>query len=156
MRLGAASQRKQPFCRRSEPTGLTLPCAPAGVWGRAPKPYAAAFFASVASARRAQETRLSPKSGVFQRSEARKKPGFFIQSGSGRAPRGRPAPVCRQRTRTAAVMSATPPSTGASHNSSGNGDRAGKMNSAVSLPWASSANSPGNSSTPCPSTSDRL
>ena len=42
---------------------------PAGVWGRAPKPYAAACFASVASARRAQETRLSPKSGVFQRSE---------------------------------------------------------------------------------------
>ena len=58
--------------RWQQPTGLTLPCAPAGVWGRAPKPYAAACFASVASARRAQETRLSPKSGVFQRSEADK------------------------------------------------------------------------------------
>ena len=97
--------------RWQQPTGLTLPCAPAGVWGRVPvaqssrralaapaarfaphlrvalapsgpsahrahaslrcpKPYAAAFFASVASARRAQETRLSPKSGVFQRSGA--------------------------------------------------------------------------------------
>ena len=42
---------------------------PAGVWGRAPKPYAAAFFVSVASVRRTQETRLSPNSGVFQRSE---------------------------------------------------------------------------------------
>ena len=42
---------------------------PAGVWGRAPKPYAAAFFASVASVRRTQETRLFPKPRVFQRSE---------------------------------------------------------------------------------------
>ena len=41
--------------------GVQGPQAPAGVWGRAPKPYAAAFFASVASARRAQETRISPK-----------------------------------------------------------------------------------------------
>ena len=43
---------------------------PAGVWGRAPKPYAAAFFVSVASVRRTQETRLFPKPGVFQRSGA--------------------------------------------------------------------------------------
>ena len=43
---------------------------PAGVWGRAPKPYAAAFFVSVASVRRTQETRFFPKPGVFQRSEA--------------------------------------------------------------------------------------
>ena len=51
------------------PTGHALPFAPAGVWGRAPKPYAAAFSTSVASVRRTQETRLSPNSGVFQRSE---------------------------------------------------------------------------------------
>ena len=83
-------------------TGLALPCAPAGVWGRVPvaqssrralarpplvslptcgslwplrgpsahrahaslrcpKPYAAAFFTSVASARRAQENAAFPK-----------------------------------------------------------------------------------------------
>ena len=42
---------------------------PAGVWGRAPKPYAAAFFVSVASVQRTQETRLFPKPGFFQRSE---------------------------------------------------------------------------------------
>ncbi len=51
------------------PTGHALPFAPAGLWGRAPKPYAAAFSTSVASVRRTQETRLSPNSGVFQRSE---------------------------------------------------------------------------------------
>ena len=51
------------------PTGHALPFAPAGVWGRAPKPYAAAFSTSVASVRRTQDTRLSPNSGVFQRSE---------------------------------------------------------------------------------------
>ena len=51
------------------PTGHALPFAPAGVWSRAPKPYAAAFSTSVASVRRTQETRLSPNSGVFQRSE---------------------------------------------------------------------------------------
>ena len=50
------------------PTGHALPFAPAGLWGRAPKPYAAAFSTSVASIRRTQETRLSPNSGVFQRS----------------------------------------------------------------------------------------
>ena len=44
---------------------------PAGVWGRAPKPYAAASSTSVASVRRTQETRLSPNSGVFQRSAPR-------------------------------------------------------------------------------------
>ena len=43
---------------------------PAGVWGRAPKPYAAAYFVSVASVRRTQETRFFPKPGVFQRPEA--------------------------------------------------------------------------------------
>ena len=48
------------LCRlwRQQPTGLTLPFG-------APKPSAAAFYVSVASARRAQETRLSPTSGVF-------------------------------------------------------------------------------------------
>ena len=53
------------LCRlwRQQSTGLTLPSG-------APKPYAAAFFASIASARRAQETRISPTSGVFQRSVA--------------------------------------------------------------------------------------
>ena len=51
------------------PTGHALPFAPAGLWGRAPKPYAAAFSTSVASVRRTQDTRLSPNSGVFQRSE---------------------------------------------------------------------------------------
>ena len=48
------------------PTGHALPFAPAGVWGSAPKSYAAAHFVSVASARRAQETRRSPKSRFFQ------------------------------------------------------------------------------------------
>ena len=48
---------------------LMLSSAPAGAWGSAPKPYAAAFSTSVASVRRTQETRLSPNSGVFQRSE---------------------------------------------------------------------------------------
>src|SRR5699024_11043361 len=43
------------------PTGHTLPFG-------APKPYAAAFFVSVASVRRTQETRLFPKPWVFQRS----------------------------------------------------------------------------------------
>ena len=47
------------------PTGHALPFAPAGVWGRAPKPYAAAFFVSVASVRRTQETRLSPNTWFF-------------------------------------------------------------------------------------------
>ncbi len=42
---------------------------PAGGWGRAPKPYAAAFFVSVASVQRTQETRLFPKPGFFQRSD---------------------------------------------------------------------------------------
>ena len=112
--------------RWQQPTGLTLPCAPAGVWGRVPvaqssrralaapaarsaphlrvalapsgpsahrahaslrcpKPYAAAFSPSVASARRAQETRLSPKSWVFQRSEIpRTFPGDLFLSGGGR------------------------------------------------------------------------
>ena len=51
---------------------------PAGVWGRAPKPYAAAFFVSVASVRRTQETRLFPKPWVFQRSEAGGNARFFI------------------------------------------------------------------------------
>ena len=49
---------------------------PAGVWGRAPKPYAAAFFVSVASVRRTQETRLFPKPWVFQRSE--ESSSFFL------------------------------------------------------------------------------
>ena len=60
------------------PTGHALPFAPAGVWGRAPKPYAAAFFVSVASVRRTQETRLFPKPWVFQRSEAGGNARFFI------------------------------------------------------------------------------
>ena len=63
------------------PTGHALPFAPAGVWGRAPKPYAAAFFVSVASVRRTQETRLFPKPGVFQRSEASKERLFFCSAG---------------------------------------------------------------------------
>ena len=40
------------------PTGHALPFAPAGVWGRAPKPYAAAFFVSVASVRRREGKRV--------------------------------------------------------------------------------------------------
>ena len=48
--------------RAQVPTGHTLPFG-------APKPYAAAFFVSVASVRRTQETRLFPKPWVFQRSE---------------------------------------------------------------------------------------
>lgn len=51
-----------------QPTGQALPSAPVGVGGCVPKPYAAAFFANIASACRAQETRLSPKAWVFQRS----------------------------------------------------------------------------------------
>ena len=45
------------------PQGHTLPFG-------APKPYAAAYFVSVASVRRTQETRFFPKPGVFQRPEA--------------------------------------------------------------------------------------
>ena len=67
--LAASAARFAPHLRvalrfAQQPTRLTLPFG-------APSPYAAAFLASVASARRAQETRFSPKSGVFQRSEAR-------------------------------------------------------------------------------------
>ena len=61
---GAPSGRFGPSAQ--VPTGHALPFAPAGLWGRAPKPYAAAFSTSVASVRRTQETRLFPNSGVFQ------------------------------------------------------------------------------------------
>ena len=48
------------LCRlwRQQPAGLSLPSG-------APSPYAAEFFASVASDRRTHETRLSPTSGLF-------------------------------------------------------------------------------------------
>ena len=59
---------------------------PAGVWGRAPKPYAAAFFVSVASVRRTQETRLFPKPWVFQRSEAPKSLRFRVEKVRQRRP----------------------------------------------------------------------
>ena len=64
---------------------------PAGVWGRAPKPYAAAYFVSVASVRRTQETRFFPKPGVFQRPEA---PGAMPGASAcrfGLSPQGRPS-----------------------------------------------------------------
>ena len=59
-----------------QPTGLTLPFAPAGVSDRAPRPYGAAFFASVASVRRTQETRLTLTPGIFQRTDRRERGCF--------------------------------------------------------------------------------
>ena len=49
----------------------------------APSPYAAASLASVASARRAQETRLSPKTGALQQPVRRPPPGQSAASSAG-------------------------------------------------------------------------
>ena len=49
------------------PQGTRFPSRLAGVWGRAPKTCAAAQKASVASARRAQETRLAQPLPEYQR-----------------------------------------------------------------------------------------
>ena len=87
-----------------QPTGLTLPCAPAGVWGRAPNPCAAAQNASVSSGRRSQETRLPSNSygrmtqPGAQRARRRKPPGRGRRDrGSGVRAAGRTGTSWRER-----------------------------------------------------------